>query len=79
MAAFNNTPLAGKIELKGARGHNLKDIDLGVVLVADRGIARRLGRTDGRSLVSLDRVVRTLRTLPFLARGPSCVYTLSVA
>ena len=61
-----------------AAAFHFKDIDLGVVLVADRGIARRLGRTDGRSLVSLDRVVRTLRTLPFLARGPSCLYALSV-
>jgi hypothetical protein len=61
-----------------AAAFHLQDINLGVVLVADRGIARRLGRTDGRSLVSLDRVVRTLRTLEFLARGPSCVYTLSV-
>jgi len=41
-------------------------------------LARRLGRSDGRSLVSLDRAVRTLRTLPFLVRGPSCLYTLSV-
>ena len=62
-----------------AASFHLQDIDLGVVLVADTGLARRLGRSDGRSLVSLDRAVRTLRTLPFLVRGPSCVYTLSLA
>jgi hypothetical protein len=61
-----------------AAAFHLKDIDLGVVLVADAGLARRLGRSDGRSLVSLDRTVRTMRTLPFLTRGPSCVYALSV-
>jgi hypothetical protein len=61
-----------------AAAFHLQDVDLGVVLVVDRGIARRLGRTDGRSLVSLDRVVRTLRLLPFLVRGPSCLYALSV-
>lgn len=61
-----------------AAAFHLQDIDLGVVLVADRDIVRRLGRTDGRSLVSLDRVVRTLRALPFLARGPCCAYDLAL-
>ncbi len=61
-----------------AAAFHLQDIDLGVVLVVDRGIARRLGRTDGLSLVSLDRTVRTLRALPFLARGPCCVYDLTL-
>jgi hypothetical protein len=61
-----------------AAAFHLKDIDLGVVLVADAGLSRRLGRSDGRSLVSLDRTVRTMRTLPFLTRGPICVYALSV-
>jgi hypothetical protein len=61
-----------------AAAFHLQDIDLGVVLVADRDTARRLGRTDGLSLATLDRAVRILRMLPFLARGPSCVYALSV-
>jgi hypothetical protein len=61
-----------------AAAFHQKDIDLGMVLVTDRGLARRLGRTNGRTLVYLDRVVRTLRMLPFLARGPICVYTLLV-
>lgn len=62
-----------------AAAFHLEDIDLGVVLVADAGLTRRLGRSDGRSPVSLDRTVRTMRALPFLTRGPSCIYTLSVA
>jgi hypothetical protein len=61
-----------------AAAFHLKDIDLGVVMVADKDLARRLGRSDGGSVVSLDRVVRTLRMLPFLAQGPTCVYALSV-
>jgi hypothetical protein len=62
-----------------AAAFHLKDIDLGVVLVADKGLARRVGRSDGGSVISLDRVVRTLRMLPFLAQGPTCIYTLSMA
>lgn len=61
-----------------AAAFHLQDIDLGVVLVADTGLTRRLGRSDGRSLVSLDRTVRTMRTLSFLTRGPSCIYALAV-
>lgn len=54
--------------------------DLGVLLVADGTLARRIERTNRRAgpSASLDRAVRNLRTLAFAVRGPTCLLGLGV-
>lgn len=54
--------------------------DLGVLLVADGSLARRIERVNPRAgpAASLDRAVRNLRTLSFVVRGPVCLLGLGV-
>ncbi|MBW1873497.1 MAG: hypothetical protein JRJ19_15625 [Deltaproteobacteria bacterium] len=64
--------------LSVAAAFELGVIDLGLVIVADGSLARRLGQAVTGSQASLDRAVSNLRTLNFLVRGPLGVFALSM-
>jgi hypothetical protein len=64
--------------LSVAAAFELGVIDLGLVIVADGSLARKLGQAVTGSQASLDRAVSNLRTLDFLVRGPLGVFALSM-
>ncbi len=64
--------------LSVAASFELGVIDLGLVIVADGSLARKLGQAGTGSQASLDRAVSNLRTLDFLVRGPLGVFALSM-
>jgi hypothetical protein len=64
--------------LSVAAAFELGAIDLGLVIVADGSLARKLGQAGTGSQASLDRAVSNLRTLNFLVRGPLGLFALSI-
>jgi hypothetical protein len=61
-----------------AAGSQLRQIELGVLLVADGALGGRLRQGSSAPPASLERVLREIEALPFLVRGPLCVIALSM-